>query len=72
MQLKLFFLNSDGINEHQNFPEDENDQSGDDCIENHISDMVSYQNNKPLDKRPVENSQNCQIPYETPDIVING
>ena len=71
-QLKLFFQDSDGINEYLNFPEDKIDQSGDDCIENHINDMVSYQSNKPLDKTPVENSQSNQIPDETPDIVING
>lgn len=54
MQLKLFFLNSDGINEHQNFPEDENDQSGDDCIENPINYFI--QSNRPLEEKPLKNS----------------
>ena len=54
MQLKLFFRDSDGINEHQDFPEDEIDQSGDDCIENPINDII--QNNQHLDEKPVENT----------------
>ena len=36
------------------------DQSGDECIENLINGTV--QNYQPLDKKPVENSQNSQIP----------
>ena len=52
------------------FPEDEIDQNGDDCIENPINDVT--QNNQPLDEKPVENSQNSQIPDETRAIVING
>ena len=45
------------------FPEDEIDQNGVDCIENPINDIS--QNNQPLDEKPVENTQNCQIPHET-------
>ena len=67
--MKLFFRDSDGISEDQDFPEDEIDQSGDDCIENPINDII--QNNQPLDEKTVENSQNSQIPYETPAIAIN-
>ena len=69
-QLKLFFRDSDGINEDQDFPEDEIDHSGDDCIENPINDII--QNSQLLDEKTVENSQNSQIPYETPAIAING
>ena len=49
---------------------DKIDQSDDDCIENPINGII--QNNQPLDKKPVENIQNSQIPYETPAIAING
>ena len=36
--MKLFFFwDSDGINEHQDFPEDEIDKRDDDCIANPIS-----------------------------------
>ena len=42
-RLKHFFRDSDGINKHQDFPEDEIDPSGDDCIENPINDII--QNN---------------------------
>ena len=38
--------------EHQGFPEDGIDQSGDDCIENPLNDII--QNNQPLDEKPVE------------------
>ena len=69
-QLKLFFWDSDSINEHQYFPEDETDHSGDDCIENHINYII--QNKQPLDKKLVENRQNNQIPDETPAIAIKG
>ena len=69
-QLKLFFRDSNGINEHQDFPEDEIGDSDDDCIENTINDII--QNNQPLDEKPVEKSQNIQIPDKTPDIAING
>ena len=43
---------------------------GDNCIENPINDFI--QKNQPLDEKPVENSQNSQIPDETPAIAING
>ena len=42
----------------------------DDCIENPTNDII--QNNQPLEEKPVENSQNSQIPDETPAIAING
>ena len=51
MQLKLLW-DLDGINENQDFPENEIDQSGGDCIENHINDI--FQNIQPLDDKPVE------------------
>ena len=50
--MKLFFQFSDGIKEHQDFPEDEINQSGDDCIENPVSDII--QNNQLLDEKLVE------------------
>ena len=59
----MFFQDLDGINKHLDFPEDEIDQSGDDCIENHINDII--QNNQHLGKKPVENSQSSQITEET-------
>ena len=65
-QLKLFFFrDSDGINEHQDFTEDEIDQSGVDCMESPVNDII--QNNQPLDENPVENSQ---FPDEEPIIAI--
>ena len=39
----MFLRDLDGINEHQDFPEDEIDQSCGDCIENSINDII--QNN---------------------------
>ena len=63
-----FFQDSDGINENQDFPEDEIDQSGDDCIENPINDII--QNNQLLDEKPVENSQKRPISNETPVIEL--
>ena len=65
-----FFRDFDGINEHQDFPEDEIDQSGDECIEILINGTI--QNYQPLDEKSVENSQNSQIPDETPTIANNG
>lgn len=50
---------SESINKHQDFPEDKMHQSGDDCIENVINEVT--QNNQPLNKKPVQNSQNSQI-----------
>ena len=50
-QLKLFSWDSDSINKHQDFPDDQIDQSGDDCIENPINDII--QKNKPLDVKLV-------------------
>ena len=61
---------SDGINEHHDFPEDEIDQKGADCIEDSINNTT--QKNQPLDEKSVENSQNSQIHDETPAIAING
>ena len=54
----------------RNLLENEFDQSGDDWIENHINDII--QNNQPLHKKLVENSQNSQIPGEIPGITISG
>ena len=54
MQLKIFFRDSDGINKHQEFPEDEIDQSGDDCIKNPIK--VIIQNNQPPEKKAIKSS----------------
>ena len=34
--------------------------------------LYFIQKNQPLDEKPVENSQNSQIPDETPTIAING
>ena len=68
--IEFLFRDLDGINKHQDFPEDEIHQSGDDCIENLIHDVL--QNNQPLNEKPVQNSQNSQISDETPVIVING
>ena len=49
-QLNLFFFrDSDGINDHQDLPEDKIDQSSDDCIENPINDTI--QNKQPLDEK---------------------
>ena len=70
VQRKLFFQHSDGIDEHQLFPEDKIHQSSNGCIENPIDDII--QNNQPLDKKPLENSQNNQILGETLAIAING
>lgn len=39
-QLKLFFEIQNGINEHQDFIQDEIDQSGDDCIANFINNIT--------------------------------
>ena len=59
-EIETFFRDLDGIKEHQYFPEDEVDQSGDNCIEN--------PEQQPLDK---QNNQNNQIPDEAPAIAIN-
>ena len=67
--IETFFRDSHGINEHQDFPRDEIDRSGDDCIGNPINDII--QNNQPIDENPVKNSQNSQIPDETAAIAIN-
>lgn len=69
-QLKLIFRDLDGIIKHQDFPMDQIDQSGDDCIENPINAII--QNNEPLDEKPVDNSQNSQIQDETQATAING
>lgn len=39
-QLKLFFEIQNGINKHQDFTQDEIDQSGDDCIANFINNIT--------------------------------
>ena len=59
-EIEIFFRDLDGIKEHQYFPEDEIDQSGNKCIEN--------PEQQPLDK---QDNQNNQIPDETPAIAIN-
>ena len=69
-QLKLIFRDLDGIIKHQDFPIDQIDQSGDDCIENPINAII--QNNEPLDEKLVDNSQNSQIQDETQAKAING
>ena len=66
----IFFCKSDCINEHQHFPEDEIDQSSDDCMKNPAIDII--QNYDPLDEKPAENCQNSQISDETPAIAINS
>ena len=45
---------------------------GDKCIEILSTILYFIQKNQPLDEKPVENSQNSQIPDETPAIAING
>ena len=47
--MKHFLRDSDGINEHQDFPECEIDQSGD-FIENPIKDVIHR--NQHLDEKP--------------------
>lgn len=47
--MKHFLRDSDGINEHQDFPEGEIDQSGD-FIENPIKDVIHR--NQHLDEKP--------------------
>ena len=69
-QLKLIFRDLDGIIKHQDFPIDQIDQSGDDCIKNPINAII--QNNEPLGEKLVENSQNSQIQDETQTKAING
>ena len=64
--IETFFRDSHGINEHQDFPRDKIDRSGDDCIGNPINDII--QKNQPIDENPVKNSQ---IPDETAAIAIN-
>ena len=69
-QLKLFVRDLNRINEHEDFLENEIDQSGVACVENPIKDII--QNNQPLDEKLVENSQNTQIPDEALAVTIIG
>ena len=64
----FFFLRFGWYQRTSSFSGDEINQNGDDCIENAINDVI--QNDQPLDKTPVESSQNSQIPDEAP--AING
>ena len=68
--MKLFVRDLNRINEHEDFLEDEIDQSGVAFVENPIKDII--QNNQPLDEKPVENSQKTQIPDEALAVTIIG
>ena len=59
----FFFLKFRWYQRTSSFSGDQINQNGDDCIENAINDVT--RNDQPLDKTPIENSQNSQIPDKT-------